>query len=92
MIIRVYVNHIFPADLTIDEDTGEVIDNPVMIKHWLNTRWFDWLFSISSFLLSLAWVRAGREPMFECKIHRADKMKLHALGLTNKLWQKEKNV
>lgn len=74
--------------MEVDEDTAEIKDGPVMIKHWLNTFWFDWLFWISSQLLFLAWYMNGRSPMFECRIHRADKIKLEALKLTGKLWQK----
>lgn len=76
MQIKVYVNYIFPATCEVDDATGG-IDAPHMTNNILNSEWMLWLFDFIAWLLAWAWEREGLDPMFECRIAKKDKIKLH---------------
>lgn len=86
MMIRVYVNDIFPANVFVNEHTGEILSNPEMIDHWLNGKWFYWLFDFIAYWKATMFVLFDQEPMFVCRVSRKDKSKLKQMKL--KLWSR----
>lgn len=86
MRIKVFVNHIFPAYLYINEQTGRIIEEPTLIESsWINKLFDFWLFGIVQTMADVVWRWNGQEPKFLLRISKEDRKILEQKGLLQKI-------